>query len=200
MRKNKNADYRKPEILESYYEVMMEKGIEGASIGKIAERLNIHPSLIIHYFKNKKNMTLSLVDLLIEKYEAPEFLAFDDIEDDEERFTALMKTLFSFAWSRTVDPGVHFGFYYMSFRSDAIKARFRQMFERFRVYLQDQLVVFKNRGVIRISNEKKAADVVITLMEGLEFHAHFLADGEPFEKFAESARDTAIAVLKIGLI
>ena len=58
MRKNKNADHRKPEILESYYQVMIQKGIEGTSISKIAERLDIHPSLIIHYFKNKENMKL----------------------------------------------------------------------------------------------------------------------------------------------
>ena len=64
------------------------KGLEGASIGKIADRLNIHPSLIIHYFKTKERMKLALVDLLIEKYNAPEFLSLEHIEDNEERFHA----------------------------------------------------------------------------------------------------------------
>jgi AcrR family transcriptional regulator len=50
MRKNQNAKPRKPEILEAYYQVIIQEGLEGASIGKIAKRLNIHPSLIIHYF------------------------------------------------------------------------------------------------------------------------------------------------------
>ena len=111
MRKNQKAITRKPEILENYYQVLIEEGFEGASIGKIAKRMNIHPPLIIHYFKTKENLTLDLVDFLIEKYEAPEFLQFGHIQDLEQRFDQLMDTLFSFEWSRTVNPGVHFGFY-----------------------------------------------------------------------------------------
>jgi AcrR family transcriptional regulator len=200
MRKNKNADHRKPEILEGYYQVMIEKGIEGASIGKIAERLHIHPSLIIHYFKNKENMKLELVNLLIEKFEAPEFLSFDHIENDKERFEALMDTLFSFEWSRTVDPGVHFGFYYLSYRNDAIKERFKQMYARFSQYIQEQLVAFRDVGVIDVRDEKQAAGIIVTLMEGMEFHAQFLSEEGSFRAFAESAKKTAIAMLKNGTI
>ena len=124
MRKNQKADIRKREILENYYQVLIEEGFEGASIGKIAKRMNIHPPLIIHYFKTKENMTIELVDFLIEKYEAPEFLKFDHIQDMEQRFIALMDTIFSFEWSRTINPGVHFGFYYLSFRNQKIKQHF----------------------------------------------------------------------------
>ena len=53
MRKNLKAEIRKPEILENYYQVLIEEGFEGVSIAKIAKRMNIHPSLIIHYFKTK---------------------------------------------------------------------------------------------------------------------------------------------------
>ena len=90
MRKNLSADLRKPEILESYYQVLIQEGLEGASIGKIADRLNIHPSLIIHYFKNKERMKLALVDLLVEKYNAPEFLSLEHIEDDRGAFWILL--------------------------------------------------------------------------------------------------------------
>ena len=95
MRKNQKAEIRKPEILENYYQILIDEGFEGASIGKIAKRMHIHPSLIIHYFKTKENMTFELVDLLIEKYLAPEFLEFDHITDMEKRFHALIDTLFS---------------------------------------------------------------------------------------------------------
>ena len=105
MRKNQSADLRKPEILESYYQVLIEEGLEGTSISKIASRIGIHPSLIIHYFKNKENMKLELVDLLIEKYQSPAMINFDHIEDDEEHFNAIIDVIFSFKWNRTVDPG-----------------------------------------------------------------------------------------------
>lgn len=198
MRKNKNAALRKPDILESYYQVLIQEGLEGASIGKIADRIGIHPSLIIHYFKNKENLKLELVDLLIEKYESPAMIDFDHIEDDEERFHALISMLFSFKWSRTVDPSVHFGFYYLSLRNEKILERFRVMFKWLRDYLAEQLTDFNNKGVIQVKDATKAADYVVTLMEGLEIHNQFLANGKPFEHFAQTAQKTLVRALKNG--
>lgn len=195
-RKNFKAELRKPEILENYYQVIIKEGIEGASIGKIAKRMNIHPSLIIHYFKTKENMTVELVDLLIEKYEAPEFLKLDHIKDLHDRFQALMDTLFSFEWSRTIDPGVHFCFYYLSFRHPEIQKRFKGMIQRFRDYLLQELEQYLKAGIIHIGDTKNAADIIVTLMEGLEFHAHFLSNDEPFDHFANATKKLALRVLK----
>jgi hypothetical protein len=44
----------------------------------------------------------------------------------------------------------------------------------------------------------KAADFIVTLMEGLEFHSQFLADGKPFDDFAQSARKVLVSTLKNG--
>jgi len=195
MRKNQKAEIRKSEILENYYQVIIDEGLEGASIGKIAKRANIHPSLIIHYFKTKEKMTTELVDLLIEKYEAPEFLDFSHIPDLKHRFQALMDTLFSLEWSRTVDTGVHFGFYYLSFRKPAIRNCFREMFTRFRDYLVHELEMYQKAGIIKAKDAKVAAYFIVTLMEGLEFHTQFLSDGQPFEVFANASREIAVKLL-----
>jgi hypothetical protein len=140
------------------------------------------------------------VDLLTRKYEAPEFLQFDQIKEPQERFKALIDTIFSLEWSRTVDPGVHFGFYYLSFRNEAIRGRFKEMFKRFRDYLITELGLFQKEGVIRVRDLKMAADYLVTLMEGLEFHAQFLSEGQPFERFAQAAKQTAVHALKNGTI
>lgn len=196
MRKNQNAELRKPEILEAYYQVIIQEGLEGASIGKIAKRLNIHPSLIIHYFKNKENLKLALIELLTEKYDSFDMIDLSHIEDDEMRYHALMDVVFSFKWSRTVDPGVHFGFYYLSFRSEDIAKRLKVMFKWFRDYLHEQLVYFNRKGIVRVRDEKKAADFIITIMEGLEFHAQFLGNGQPFEEFADAAKHMVKVALR----
>ena len=195
MRKNQKAEIRKPEILEHYYQVIIKEGLEGASIGKIAKRMDIHPSLIIHYFKTKEKMTVELVDLLIEKYEAPEFLDFSHIRDLKQRFQALIDTIFSLEWSRTVNPGVHFGFYYLSFRNPAIRNRFREMFKRFRDYLIQELEAYRDAGIIHAPDMETAADIIVTLMEGLEFHANFLSDGQSFEQFADKSKKIAVDLL-----
>ena len=196
MRKNQKAETRKLEILENYYRILIDEGFEGASIGKIAKRMHIHPSLIIHYFKTKENMTSELVDLLIEKYLAPEFLEFDHITDMDQRFHALIDTLFSFEWSRTVNPGLHFGFYYLSFRNPAIHERYQKMIKRLRDYLIDELGRFREAGIIKTKNLKRAADLIVTLMEGMEFQAHFLSEGKPFEEFAGDAKQVILSMLK----
>ena len=196
MRKNQRADTRKPEILENYYQVLIEEGFEGASINKIARRMRIHPSLIIHYFKTKENLTIELADYLIEKYEAPEFLTFDHIQDLEARFQALIDTIFSFEWSRTIDPGLQFGFYYLSFRNATIRKAYERMLQRFRDYLSHELDFYTHSGIVRVTDTRMAADTVVTLMEGLEFHAHFLSDGQPFARYAGYAKQLALSILK----
>lgn len=194
-RRNSTIEQRKPEILENYYQVIIEEGIEGASIGKIAKRMNIHPSLIIHYFKTKQNLTVELFDLLIEKYEAPEFFRFNHIKDPRQRFDSLMDILFSFEYSRTVDPGVHFGFYYLSFRNPEINKRFREMINRLKVFLVDQFEQFKKEGIITVQDTGQAADIVVTLIEGIEFQTAFLAENRRFEDFANYSKNLAIAIL-----
>ena len=195
-RKNQNADLRKPEILEGYYRVLIDEGLEGASISKIAKHLDIHPSLILHYFGNKDNLKQSLIGLMIAKFKSRHLLKFDHLESGRERLNALLDTLFSYEWSRTVDPGVHFGFYYQSFRDENIAALFREMFCWLRDYLHDELVAFNESGVIRIKDPLKAADYIVTLMEGLEFHAQFLGQDNPFERFAESAKQSVQVLLQ----
>lgn len=198
-RKNLNAELRKPEILEGYYIVLIQEGIEGASISKIAKHLGIHPSLILHYFKNKDNLKLALIELMISKFKSRHLLKFEEITEDAERFSALMDLIFSYEWSRTVDPGVHFGFYYQSFRDKNVASLFRDMFRWLRDYLYKEFVVFNAKKVIQVNDEMKAADFVVTLMEGLEFHAQFLREDETFEEFANSAKQSAMFSLKNGV-
>ena len=140
--------------------MLLEEGFEGTSIGKIAKHMDIHPSLIIHYFKTKENMTLELVELLIEKYLEPGFLQFNHITDLEQRFYALIDTIFSFEWSRTINPGLHFGFYYLSFRNPAIHERYKAMIKQFRDYLIGELELFRKKGILKINDVKKAADIL----------------------------------------
>ncbi len=198
-RKNRNAELRKPEITEAYYHVIIHEGFEGASISKIAKHLDIHPSLILHYFKNKETLQLALIELMVDRYKSKHLIEFSHITEPAERFTALMEMIFSYEWSRTVDPGVHFGFYYQSFRDSKVASLFRDMFRWLRDYLYKEFIIFNQQGVIQVSDEMMAADYVVTLMEGMEFHAQFLGHDKPFDAFAESAKKSAIFSLQHGV-
>ena len=67
---------------------------------------------------------------MLEKYMAPGFLDFSHISKLEDRFNALIDTIFTESWSKTVDPGVHFRFYYLSLRNLDIRERFNKIFKK----------------------------------------------------------------------
>ena len=69
------------------------------------------------------------------------------------------------------------------------------MFKRFRNYLVEKLEVYRNAGIVKAKDLKKAADVIVTLMEGLEYQAHFLSENEPFEEFANYSKKLVVAML-----
>ena len=197
MGKRYSAETRKPEILEYYYQVIIKEGIEGASIAKGAKMMDIHPSLIIHYFNTKDNMNVELVNTIVEKFNSPHFLKFESIQDLKKRLNKLMDTLFSFEWSRTVHPGVFYAFYYLSFRNPLIKEQFQKMFINFRNYLAEEFRFYKKAGIINVEDPVKAADIVVTMVEGLEFHAGFLKNGQSFETFAKYSKKLALTMLEI---
>ena len=68
MRRAERALLRRREMLAAYYEVLQDEGLPGASIAKIATRIDAPPSLLIHYFGTKEQMTIELVDHLLEEY------------------------------------------------------------------------------------------------------------------------------------
>lgn len=197
-RKNLNAAIRKPEILEGYYNVLIREGLENASISKIAKELGIHPSLIFHYFQSKENLTFELFQLIIEKFKSAHLLDFTAIEDPKQRYEALLDLIFSLQWSRTVDPGVHYGFYYQSFRDKRTLAHLRDMFAWLRDYLEEQLKTFSEDEIITVNDPRKAADYIVTLMEGMEFQAQFLRNDKPFEDFADSVKASVHQLLTKG--
>ena len=68
VRREEWARLRRREMLAAYYQVLKDEGLQGASIAKIAKRIDAPPSLLIHYFGTKEQMTIELVDYLLEEY------------------------------------------------------------------------------------------------------------------------------------
>ena len=49
MRREEWARIRRREMLAAFYEVLPDEGLQGASLAKIATRVQAPPSLLIHY-------------------------------------------------------------------------------------------------------------------------------------------------------
>ncbi len=192
----KIADIRRREILESYYQVISKNGVEGSSIAKIAKLMGVQPSLITHYFKTKNEMTTALVDFILEKYEEPYFYRIDEAPDYEKRFHMLLDGLFGLDRIRFVDNGAFYSCYSLTFRDPKIREQFKELYDRFRTLLAKELTICMKEDVIGKVDVTNAANVIMSLMEGLGYFEQML-DARHYQELRRSMKEMVLRLLAV---
>ena len=185
---NKKNESRRTEILEHFQEVLKEEGVEGASFAKIARRMGVNPSLLLHYFPNKEAMLVALVDFILEKYETLGAGKFTAVTNSRQRLDLLVDTVFGINWISLVDSSVFYSCYYLSFKNNRVRERMQQMYHRFREQIVRELTICREEGILTQVEPEVGADFIISLVEGLAFTRnvsggtrHFLTMGEHFK-------------------
>ena len=194
------AETRKKEILDSFYAVLAEEGLEGASMAKIASRMGIHPSLIVHYFSNKEEMVIELVDYMLAMYEETFLPQLQKIADPEERLLASIDALFGQEWAKLVDISVFYSCYSLCFRNARVRDSFKRMYSRLREVLVLEISELMDLGVVVRADPGRLADFLISLMEGYYFYSGLMGEDRSFGELRRFLGANALAVLKAGLI
>jgi AcrR family transcriptional regulator len=197
MRSDK-AIQRKREILESFYEVLAEEGLEGASIAKIAARMGTHHSLIIHYFSTKEELVVELVEYILRKYEGTFLPPLKEIEDPEDRLEKTIEAIFGLDWTRLVDSGVFYACYSLSFRNDRVRENFQRMYSRLREVLIDEITEYQKKRIMVRADPAKLADIVISLLQGYDFYRSLMDNDGQFDELALFLRENALDILKVN--
>jgi AcrR family transcriptional regulator len=190
------AETRKKEILENFYAVLADEGLEGASIAKIASRMGIHPSLIIHYFSNKEEMIVALVDYMLDMYEEAFLPKLREIDDPELRLEAAIDAIFGVDWARLVNNGVFYSCYSLIFRNDRVKESFQRMYSRLRELLVEELNGLIGEGVVVRADAEKLADLIISLLEGYDFYREIMEERIRFDELARFLKENALAIVR----
>ncbi len=190
------AEARKKEILENFYAVLAEEGLEGASMGKIASRMGIHPSLIVHYFSNKEEMVVELVDYMLAMYEDTFLPRLQRIADPDERMLAAIDAIFGQDWAKLVDISVFYSCYALCFRNQRVKASFQRMYSRLREVLVEEMSELMDLGVVVRADPGKFADLIISLLEGYDFYRGLMEDDRRFDELSRFLKENALAVLR----
>lgn len=169
-RKNKSL-VRKKEILECFYQVIDQEGIENASFAKIAKLMDVNPSLLIHYFSNKEEMIIAMVDWLIERYQGDYMERLEAIEDPKDRLKFVIFGIFSKEWISLVDNNVFYAFYCQTYRNEQIRDRFQHMYGLFKDFLLDELKLCQSHKLIDPKLDLNLfADFLISLQEGNSYY------------------------------
>lgn len=178
-KQRQNAESRKPEIVSSFYQTVLEEGFEGASIAKVARRIHLHPSLILHYFENKENLTLALVDYVIEEYAGLlERIHLGGLSP-QESLNRLLETIWSREYYEKIHIAASLSIVAASFRNPRIDRKIRALYHGFKSFLVKQLDAAAAAGVIPTGDSGRAADIIITMIEGSRHFRHlFVKDAD----------------------
>lgn len=196
VRPKDKAETRKKEILESFYAVLAEKGLEGASMAKIAARTGIHPSLIIHYFSNKEELMVALVDSMLATYQDTFLPRLREIGDPERRLEAAIDAIFGVDWARLMDPVAFYACLSLAFRNPRVMESFRRMYSRLREVLVEELSALMEAGVVVRADPTNLADLIISLLEGYDFYRGIMEDGIDFDALARFLKENALAIVR----
>ena len=194
-KKRQNADVRKPDIVRNFYQVILEEGIEGASIGKVARRMRIHPSLIIHYFQNKENLISALVDFIIRRAGEVYRELIVESGDPGRRLRNLVEIFFSEAWYGMSDLSGDFAILSMSGREPLIHSRLVEMYAILKKLIIGEIEKINRAGESPLTDPERAAEIIISMYEGYRHFKHFYIAEDEADRFREDMIEAAMAAL-----
>lgn len=196
-RQRQNAKIRKPEIIKSFYQTILEQGFEGASIAKVAARIQIHPSLILHYFGSKENLTLALVDYVIDEYAG----LFQTMRLGGLEPAARLDKLIDIIWSRQYYEKIHiassFSMIAVSFRNPCIHEKIQGLYASFQHFLAKEIQRACDAGAIECQDPVAAANRVITLVEGARHFRHFFVHDNRVDQYSRDMKQATKMMLEI---
>ena len=150
MGRKSKAVVRRQEILSHFYEVIIEEGFEGASIAKIAKRMDVNPSLLIHYFNTKDEMVLGLIDYIINTYSPTILPDFSTTEDPAERWQDVLDVLAHMQWDRIMNHKVFYSCYALGLRQEEVQKRFHDLYEQLLSKLEAEVAHANASKLIRV--------------------------------------------------
>ncbi len=178
MKKRLNADIQKPKIVKQFYKTILAQGFEGASVAKVAKQMQIHPSLILHYFGNKENLTLALVDYVIDAYGSllKKFKSQDLTPED--RLERLLEALWSREYYEKIDVAGSFAVLAVSFRNEKIHHKIRELYRGLKKFLVREFTYLMDHQVVAAKDPAHMAEVVMTMTEGSRHFRRFIIEEE----------------------
>ena len=169
MRREQHVELRRREMLAAYYQVLVEEGLQGASIAKIARRIDAPPSLLIHYFGTKEQMTIELVDYLLEEYRHGYGDRLAAIAEPLERLRAILDTFFDPEYHQLLDDSVFYACFYISLRHPEVRRRYAALYETSLELVETTIRECMKAGHLRRDDPHELAVTIKALEEGYAF-------------------------------
>ena len=124
---------RREQIMRAAYEVAAREGLDGTTILQVAAAAGLSPGLVPFHFGSKRRLLLSLLDWLLETttvlHVGPEITS---LPSPTERLLALLRQEMARLSSEPERIRLTFDFWTAGIRDEAVRARMRTEFARYR--------------------------------------------------------------------
>ncbi|MBE9586594.1 TetR family transcriptional regulator [Mucilaginibacter sp. JRF] len=186
-------------IVEAFYEVAKREGIENTSFGKVAKELEMHQSLVIHYFANKEDLLLGLIDFIMMRYENI-YQAESELDDQPlERLTSVLHNIFSRKWDNYIDDSIFYNCFALIFRHQEIKNRFRELHLMLRGWLQNLIQACIDKKQLVYDDASKAADIIFVISDGAYYYLSMIEDPVAYDMHLERYKEEAFRLLGLNV-
>ncbi len=190
-------EIRQLEIIKVFYQVAKKEGLENTSIAKIAKVMDINPSLIIHYFQTKEELTYALIDYLLDKYLLIYKVGKDNKVPPLEALATVLNDLFSRKWNKLFDDGLFYSCYALTFREKKVKGMYHKITESLREQLTALIERCKKAQLIEVNDSRLTADLIFALVDGAYFYLSLTGDTKTFDQKITEYRTEAFRLLHI---
>jgi len=189
-------EVRQREIIKIFYKVAKKEGYENTSIAKIAKVMDINPSLIMHYFETKEDLTYALIDYILERY----LLIYTFKHKDQstlENLQHMIEMLFSKKWNLLFDDGLFYTFYALAFREKKIKIKYKMILDTLRQNLAAIIEECNAKALTMIKDPQTAADFIFVLVDGAYFYLSLENDNKAYSERLNYYKQKAYDALAI---
>ncbi|GGF40196.1 TetR family transcriptional regulator [Echinicola rosea] len=178
--KKKISEIRKKEIVEGFYSLAKENGLENTSIAKIGKHLNIPPSLVMHYFPTKDILISHLIDYILDQYLKIYEPAIRELKEKEHADPkTFIDKLFSRDWNLLFDDGVFYSCFALIFRNDKIKKEYRRLHDRLREFLKE---ILDKDETLKGANTLVLAEQIFVVVEGAYYYLSMIDNDEVYDQ------------------
>jgi len=194
-RKSLKEDQQK-KIIEAFYEVAKREGIENTSFGKVAKELDMHPSLVVHYFSTKEEMLLGLIDYIMLSYQNI-YQAGGDHANALNNLIEVLNNIFSRKWNAYIDDSIFYNCFALIFRNDLIKQQFRELHLLLRKWLENLIQACVDQQLIACNDPAQSADLIFVISDGAYYYLSMVDDPEVYALHMDRYKHEAFKLLQL---
>lgn len=191
---------RQKEIIKVFYKLAKKEGLENTSIAKIAKEMDINPSLIIHYFQTREDLTIGLIDYILDKYQLIYKVNEKKTRDSKAALLEIIDNIFSKKWNTLFDDGLFYSCYSLTFREPEIRGMYKKLLDTLRSTLSQYIRQCQIEGLVDVEDAEHIADSIFVLVDGAYFYLSLVTNKKEHQERLNKYKQQAISMLRISEI